>query len=1305
MAEKNQAVEVAEEGILDGKLRDLMGHKITEYSLPSRFTFNAVNPLVCGCCNSKKKKQYVDDEDLWSFPGEDVPTVWKMFKPNWESELNQAEPSLFRALRKSFWGLFLKSFILQMIYVASSFVVPVCMPYMLQHLADKFTPAPTPDWHGYLYAIGIFLATLIGSSAYYHAQFNGATLAARLRTILTIMVYKKSLKLRFNAEFSSGRALNMVSSDAQLFSESFTLWISGLVAPIQLIVVTGLLWKEIGAFALIPLAVFVVSLPVNGFVSARFGPLRTKQQLASDSRLKLIRELVSAIRIVKYYAWEVPFEQNINEFRERELERVRITGMNRTLAISVFSGVGPLGTGLTLGFYALSGSFALTKVFTALSLLNLIRTPLQMLPFIFVFTTQYKIALGRVSDFCTRPEISTAPQNAPQKVSIQMKDVSLAWAAEQPVLEGIDMKVKQGEVVMVVGAVGCGKSTLCQAVLQEIPHVTGEVVVNGQLAYVPQEAWIFNATVRDNILFGQPFDEKRYTKVLKMAALGPDLDILPARDMTHIGDRGTNLSGGQKQRVSIARALYADKDVYVFDDPFSAVDSHVAKHLVENAVVKFVRGTGKTAFVATNQLQFLPYANRVIMLQHGRVVANGAFDKLMQEGGAFADLVKEFGVFEEMDDDESSTQSRKLVKSENASAHVETKQKKDEDAAEERETGTIGFGTYWGYIKSGGLGLFLFSLILMFVIGGVRVYYALWLSDWSSTDPAVSGRHVRDTWIGVYIGLILIECVLVPIRLVPIIFWGRNASRALHKGLLGSVIRATTSFFDLTPSGRIISRFSKDMNMIDELLSFQVDQYVQLAVSLLALLAQMASSQPYILIVIGVGLIIFLLLQRAFQKTAVDIQRCEALSRAPILSHLTESIEGATSIRAYGLTKNFNVANFNKVGANIANWMSLRYSIAWFGMRLDWIGSVIILATYLGVFLSRNYTTFTASTLSLAAVAMSSTSNITFILSAVANNAVELETKMNAVERVKQYSRIEQEPPAHIEETKPDAAWPPKGKITFKNLSIAYKGGKRVLDGISGSLKPREKIGIVGRTGAGKSTLITALFRLVEPVDGTIDIDGVDIRTLGLADLRRRLAIIPQTPQMFIGDLRYNLDPFNEKEDKDIWHALEMVNLKSFVESLEGKLQAPVEENGSNYSVGQRQLLAMARALLLDAKILLLDEATAAVDNETDALIQAMVRKNFKNRTVLTIAHRLNTIMDYDRVMVLDKGKLVEFDTPKNLLDDPKTIFSSMVEATGDASAAHLRRIARGEVLVSGETRSKKKSAKSKKSKSNKQRD
>eukprot|EP01122_Echinamoeba_exundans_P001098 TRINITY_DN1103_c0_g2_i1.p1 TRINITY_DN1103_c0_g2~~TRINITY_DN1103_c0_g2_i1.p1 ORF type:complete len:1401 (+),score=489.68 TRINITY_DN1103_c0_g2_i1:230-4432(+) len=1333
--QENEARMEAESHMLDGELHPHTGPAIANYNGLSRLVFGPAGTLVFQrCCGGKKKD--LQHDRLWSFPEVEAYNVWKQFKPHWEEERAAPEPSLVRALWKTFRLTFAKALFFQLVYVAFSFLVPVMLPYMLSHLADKATPwaeDDTPDWHGYLYTVGIFFGAVFGAFAYYHAGFTGWTLAAKIRAVMVMMTFKKTLKVQNSSERNSGQIVNMVSSDAQILTDTFAFFLSGLVAPIQLIVVTGLLWKEIGPFALIPLATFIVSMPISGIVSSKFGGLRFKQQQASDQRLKLIRELISAVRIVKYYAWEVPFQRNIDNFREYEIERVRKTAMTRTIAVGVFSAVGPVGTALTYTFYSLGNAFDLSRIFTALALLNLVRLPLQILPLVLVFGSQYMIAFNRVRDFCILPELPKRENRPPSKVAIRMKNTSLSWEKDSPVLTKLNIKVKRGECVMVVGSVGSGKSSLAQAVIGEMPIVDGEVEINGGIAYVPQEAWIINASVRENIVFGNPFDEALYKKVIKMAALEPDFAIMPAGDKTEIGDRGINLSGGQRQRVSIARALYANRDVYVFDDPFSAVDSHVAKHLIENAVVKYIRGQGKTGFIVTNQLQFLSYADRVIMLKGGKIVEQGKFEELMANGRDFAALIKEFGVFEKDDDGEESSSEASSKKGPVKKPTQDANTEKKEEASgaltgsEERESGTIDAAVYWYYIKSGGLGLFFLAVFLLFSVVAARVFYALWLSDWSASStgagtapPAVAaafgcrlafnytanpnvtvdqvcpplfaitpiaanqanlfkGGYSRDQWLAGYLAASFFEVIVFFLHMIPLVYWSRNASRTLHHNLLSKVLRASTSFFDSTPAGRLIARFSKDINLIDDLLAFQFDQYVGLLLTLVGIFAQMAASQPFILIIMGVAFIIFFFMQRIFQRTAIDIQRLEALSRAPIFSHLSETIEGASSIRAYGMQKKFVRANMNKVDTNLIDYLGLRYSTAWFGMRLDWLGTVIIVTTFLAIFLTRNYGSLNFA---LAALAMSSTTNITFALSAVANNSVELETKMNSVERIRQYLSIQQEAPAHIEETKPDESWPAKGNVTFKGLSIAYKAGDPVLKKISAKVHAREKIGIVGRTGAGKSTLVTALFRMVEPSEGTIEIDGVDITKIGLTDLRRKLSIIPQLPQLFIGTVRYNVDPFKEKEDKDIWRALEMVQLKSYIESLPDKLESKVEENGSNFSVGQRQLLAMARALLVDAKILLLDEATAAVDNETDSLIQAMVRKNFKNKTVLTIAHRLNTIMDYDRIMVLDKGKLVEFDTPKNLLDDKTTIFYSMVEATGEASAEHLRRIARGELSV-----------------------
>jgi ABC-type multidrug transport system fused ATPase/permease subunit len=1192
------------------------------------------------------------------------------------------------------------------------------MPYMLRHLYD-----PTePEWWGWLYVVAIVVGQIFGGFFYYHAGFSGWRLAAKIRAVMIILTYKKSLKVKNTESRDTGRVVNMVSSDAQfvlarfsslllaslthlslfrILSDTFSFFLAGILSPIQLIVVTGLLIKEIYAYALIPLGVFVLSMPVSGIVSSRIGGLRFKQQQATDNRLKLIRELISAIRIVKYYAWEVPFQENINKYRDAEVDRVTSSALNRSTAIGVFSAVGPIGTALVFAFYSIEHpNFNVSTIMTSLSLLNLLRIPLQMLPIVFVFLSQYKIAFDRVRQYALLPELEPRKEseNKSSKHAIVMKKASIGWEEDKFVLEDLNLKVKKGEVVMIIGAVGSGKSSIASAVIGEASFTKGDIDVNGSLAYVPQDAWIINATVRDNIVFGNPWDEQKYKRVLKLAALETDLKILSKGDLTDIGDKGINLSGGQRQRVSIARSLYADRDIYVFDDPLSAVDSHVAAHLVEHAITKFIKGQGKTGFIVTNQIQFLRAADRVVLLKGGKIAEQGTFDELAANGKEFAQLIKDFGVIDEDDNDEAS-------KSE--IAKKKAKKGKEEDAVlateggagagnEEREQGAITAKVYWYYVKSGGVFLFLISILLLLLLCAARVFASIWLSDWSDPVKVATRGWETRVYLGVYLGATFFEVILFYIRLIPIVYWSKNASLTLHRGLTAAVVRASTSFFDITPMGRLLSRFSKDINLVDDLLALQFDQYIMLIVTLLQIFAQMATSQPYMLIAVGAGAIIFLVLQRFFQRTAIEIQRIEAVSRAPIFSHLTETIEGASSIRAYKVQKRFIRSNMNKVNANIIDFLSLRYSTGWFGQRLDWIGTVILFTMFLAIFLTRK---LGGLDVALAGLSMSSASSLTLILSAVANNGVELETKMNSVERIRQYMAIEQEAPAHIPEKKPPASWPEKGQVTFKNLSIAYKNGPRVLKDVSLKIKPHQKIGIVGRTGAGKSTLITALFRMVEPVEGSVEIDGVDIGKLGLFDLRSKLAIIPQLPQLFIGTVRYNIDPFNEATDDQIWRTLEMVQLRDYIEGLEGKLDGKVEENGSNFSQGQRQLLSMARALVRNASVLLLDEATASVDSETDNLIQKMVRKNFKNTTVLTIAHRLNTIMDYDRVLVLDKGELAEYDSPKNLLANPKGIFTSMVDATGPGSAEHLRKIANGEVSVVEEMDAETEATKSKKSK------
>lgn len=558
-----------------------------------------------------------------------------------------------------------------------------------------------------------------------------------------------------------------------------------------------------------------------------------------------------------------------------------------------------------------------------------------------------------------------------------------------------------------------------------------------------------------------------------------------------------------------------------------------------------------------------------------------------------------------------------------------------------------------------------------------RIVATLMLSSWTNDHDLIN--HSREFYIWMFTGFSALEIFFVGMHLVGFILFAIRASKALHGHLLGSILRATTAFFDSTPMGRLMSRFAKDISLIDLVLPLQFDQYINMLFTLVSILA-LVMVGSYFIIFIAVPVIVgYFLLTNYYRKTSIEIQRLESLSRAPVFSHLNETIEGASIIRSYNMVRAFKIANLNKVDVNTVDFYALRYCNMWLGLRLDWLGTILLTATWFGIILARNYGSVDEGQ---AGVALSAAVGLTFMLSNLSMNATETETRMNSVERIKQYTSVAQEADEIIASNRTTKTWPAEGKIQMNNLVVSYNNREQILKSLTCQIKPREKVGVVGRTGAGKSTLMAALLRLVEPSSGQIVIDGVDVLNIGLYDLRSKLSIIPQTPTMFIGTVRYNLDPFDERSDRELWHALEMVQLKEYITKLPGSLQAPVEENGANFSVGQRQLLAMARALVRNSNILLLDEATAAVDTETDAMIQRMIRSIFVEKTVITIAHRLNTIMDSDRVLVLDKGEIREFDSPKKLLENKKGIFFGMVEATGPSSAIHLHKIANGELSV-----------------------
>ncbi|KAJ9110261.1 hypothetical protein QFC19_001664 [Naganishia cerealis] len=836
-------------------------------------------------------------------------------------------------------------------------------------------------------------------------------------------------------------------------------------------------------------------------------------------------------------------------------------------------------------------------------------------------------------------------------------------------LTDIDIEVPRGQLVAVVGAIGSGKSSLLSGIMQEMRRTEGKVVFGGSTALCSQVPWIINATVRENILFGRPFEEERYWHVIREACLETDLELLPNGDAEMIGEKGINLSGGQKARVNLARAMYYDADLLLLDDILAAVDSHVAALLFD--AVRQLNDT--TRILVTHALHFLPHVDYIITMHEGRVVERGTYADLRSASGPFASLLNDFA--NEGQREESAEKAEGALEpavgrpasipKERLTANVQSALGSKETMA----TGAVGLYVYKGYLKAGRGWITLPLLLAAIVISqGLTIMTSYLLVFWQHQKWVRGNGFYQGVYAALGLGAAFTFFLMGAAQAYLCFF----ASIQLHDAAMQRIMRAPQSFFDVTPKGRLLNRLLKDIDTLDNNLASDLRVLLTTISNLVGSLVLISIMQPYFLIAVVVVLIISGHLAVWYQRSALMFKRIDAVLRSPLYAHFSESLCGVTVIRAYQEGHRFIGENHKLMAVETRAYYLTIANQRWLGFRLDALGSVLVFVVAIIVVWSSTMSPATSGLILSYSVSLQQTFSWLVLQSASVQN------DSNSVDRVLEYAnQLEQEAAHDIVETKPPAAWPRTGRIKFENVVMSYRAGlPPALKNLNFDVGTNEKVGIVGRTGAGKSTILTTLYRLFEVTSGRITIDDIDISKIGLHDLRTGLSILPQEPLLFSGTIRSNLDPFGQKTDQELWDAMRRAHLVDSAtaeqqtrksvgadgdseESMAGSgthtptlrfsLDSPVEDEGANLSVGQGSLISLARALVRDAPIVVLDEATAAVDLETDAKIQETIRREFKDKTLLCIAHRLRTILSYDKILVMDKGAAVEYDTPENL--------------------------------------------------------
>ncbi|CAJ1086991.1 LOW QUALITY PROTEIN: multidrug resistance-associated protein 4-like [Xyrichtys novacula] len=1230
----------------------------------------------------------------------------------WDSEVRKAtkelqKPQLARALLKCYW----KSYSGAGLFVLPLEAIKVIQPFLLWKIIQYFENYDPDDQtslymvYGYAAAMSVsaFGLTFLQHLYYYHVQRTGM----KIRVALCHMIYKKALSLSNESlgRTTTGQIVNLLSNDVNRFDEIpinlHYLW----VGPLQAVVIIVYLWYEIGPSCLAGMTAIVLMLPLQTWFGKLFGIFRSKTAVLTDNRIRIMNEVVSGIRIIKMYAWEKPFSALVTEVRRKEISQILKSSYLRGLNMATFFASSKVIVFSTFTVYVLLGNtITASVVFVTVSLYGTIKLTVTLFfPLAVEKLSETVVSICRIKTFLLLEEVKRRnlelPLEEKKEAFVEIEKLTCYWdkSLDAPSLQNVSITLKSHQLLTIIGPVGAGKSSLLSAILGELQADTGTLKVRGRLTYAAQQPWVFPGTIRSNILFGKELNQKKYERVIDACALKKDMELLPDGDLTLIGDRGATLSGGQKARVNLARAVYQDADIYLLDDPLSAVDAEVGKHLYEKCICGLLKN--KIRIVVTHQLQHLRTTDQILVLKEGHIMAQGTYSELQSSGVDFVSLLKSDEEQEHnsrsADTDRLSLRSHSSLTSYNSLLPADSN-KKDQIsieavaalAEETRVDGNVGGHVYRKYFTAGCNILVLFVIFLLSITAeATYIVQDWWLVYWAKEEalnntPIVSIRNeVNAThsyqeskltfYLSIYSGLTAAAVLFGFARSLVIFHVLVRAAQTLHNCMFNAIIRTSVRFFDVNPIGRILNRFSKDISLMDSTLPITFVDFYQLILQNIGVVVVAASVIPLILIPVLPLLLFFLYLRRYYLSTSRDIKRLESTTRSPVYSHLSSSLQGLWTIRALKAGDRLKKAFDAHQDRHSEAWFLFLMTSRWFALRLDSICSVFITFASFGC-------VFLRDGLDAGEVGLVLTYAVTLVgnFQWTMRQSAETENMMTSVERVVEYTELESEAPWETQK-RPPPDWPSKGLITFDKVNFSYSSdGPTVLKDISATFQPTEKVGIVGRTGAGKSSLVSALFRLSEP-QGKIYIDGILTSEIGLHDLRQTMSIIPQDPVLFTDTVRKNLDPFDQQTDDDLWRALEEVQLKSMVEELPTRLETVLAESGSNFSVGQRQLVCLARAILRKNRILIIDEATANVDPRTDELIQKTIREKFRDCTVLTIAHRLNTIIDNDRILVLDNGTIQELDSPFKLLQNKEGALYKLVQQTGAAEAAALLESAR----------------------------